>query len=950
MIKTKTKRLLAGLVVLLLMIASIPLYEVETHAESLSEDDWQYSVNNDGETITITKYLGAGGNVVIPATIVGKKVTDIGYNAFYNNKSLTSITIPSSVTAITAGAFADCTALSSITVAEENPKYNSRDNCNAVIETQSNELIVGCKNTKIPSNVTGIGSQAFSGCTGLTDITLPDGVKSIGDRAFNGCGLTSIVIPQSVTSLNGMNSKNPFYGCNALSSIVVVDGNAKYDSRNNCNAVIEKDSNTLRIGCKNTKIPEGVVAIGQDAFWNCSGLIAIEIPDSVTEIGYRAFSGCSSLSTVTIPENVENIQGFAFASCSSLKSINIPTGIKEVQLGAFQGCSSLSTINIPDGVEKINVQAFWECNNLKNVSFPESVTDIGGMAFYGCESLESIVIPENVESIGNSTFYGCSSLTNLIIPKNVTNIGTLAFANCNGLESIKVESGNAKYDSRNDCNGIVETESNTLLSGCKNTVIPESVTDIGNGAFSGCSDLTELVIPTGVTSIKANTFSDCNNLISVTIPDGVTSIGSYAFSGCSKLSSLNFPKSIEKIESYAFYGCSSLKNIIIPEGVVEIGVNAFMLCNGLESIKIESGNPKYDSRDDCNGIIETENNTLLFGCKNTVIPVSVTKIGNWAFYDCSDLANIVIPESVTDIGDATFYGCQGLTSITIPSSVTKIGEQTFANCAFTEVAIPSSVTEIGSNAFGYQYSSNESGEYADKIPGFTIHGDSGSAAEIYAKENGFIIKASNSSDTNTPGGNPGNPGTNQPNPDNSGNQTNATVKVEKIAISGLSHKIATGKKITLKATVTPSNATNKSITWKSSNTKYATVNNKGVVTIKKAGAGKTVTITATANDGSGKKATYKIKCMKGIVKKVAISGQKNLSLKAGKSINLKTKVTASKGANKTLQWTSSNPKYAAVTNKGKVTAKKAGKGKTVKITAMATDGSDKKASVKIKIK
>lgn len=176
------------------------------------------------------------------------------------------------------------------------------------------------------------------------------------------------------------------------------------------------------------------------------------------------------------------------------------------------------------------------------------------------------------------------------------------------------------------------------------------------------------------------------------------------------------------------------------------------------------------------------------------------------------------------------------------------------------------------------------------------------------------------------------------------------IKIEKIKLSGLSHKIATGKKIALEATVTPSNATNKSITWSSSNTKYATVNNNGVVTIKKASKGKTVTITAIANDGSGKKATYKIKCMKGVVKKVSISGQKTQSLKAGKSINLKTKVTASKSANKTLQWTSSNKKYATVTNKGKVTAKKAGKGKTIKITAMATDGSKKKATIKIKIK
>ena len=205
-------------------------------------------------------------------------------------------------------------------------------------------------------------------------------------------------------------------------------------------------------------------------------------------------------------------------------------------------------------------------------------------------------------------------------------------------------------------------------------------------------------------------------------------------------------------------------------------------------------------------------------------------------------------------------------------------------------------------------------------------------------------------DNQKPADTPSRPGQGDAKPGNPNAGNPATVKVSEIKLSGLSHKIAAGKKVALQATVIPSNAANKSIVWKSSNTKYATVNSKGVASIKKAGAGKNVTITATAGDGSGKQASYKIRCMKGVVKKVAISGSKSHSLKPGKSIKLKAKVTASNKANKTLQWTSGNPKYASVTNKGKVTAKKAGKGKTVKITAMATDGSGKKASVKIRIK
>ncbi len=176
----------------------------------------------------------------------------------------------------------------------------------------------------------------------------------------------------------------------------------------------------------------------------------------------------------------------------------------------------------------------------------------------------------------------------------------------------------------------------------------------------------------------------------------------------------------------------------------------------------------------------------------------------------------------------------------------------------------------------------------------------------------------------------------------------AAVKVSKIKITGVSKKIASGKKIQLKAVISPSNATNKKVTWKSSNPKLATVDSKGLVRIKSGKGGRSVTITATAADGSGKKATYKIKFMKGVVKKVTISGKK--SIKAGKKLQLKAKVTATKNANKKVKWTSSNTKYAKVNSKGKVTALKAGKGRKVKITAMATDGSGKKKTVTIKIK
>ena len=618
--------------------------------------------------------------------------------AFSGCSDLTSITIPNSVTSIGDWAFNGCSSLSSITVESGNTNYDSRDNCNAIIETASNTLIAGCKNTTIPNSVTSIGDYAFYGCSGLTSITIPNSVTSIGSSAFSYCrGLTTVTIPNSVTSID----ENAFYGCSGLTSIT---------------------------------IPNSVTSIGWSAFWNCSGLTSITIPNSVTSIGSSAFSDCTGLTSVTIPNSVTSIGEWAFSDCTGLTSVTtasetpvtitsrvfsnrsnatlyVPAGCKAAYEAAdywkqfkeivemeapnivfadanvkaicvahwdtdndgelskaeaaavtdlgvvFSGAiTSFDELQYFTGLTNIGVSAF-NGSDLTSITIPSSVTSIEGLAIANCINLTSITIPNSVMSIGEYAFTGCTALTSITIPNSVTSIGSGAFSGCSDLTFITVESGNTNYDSRDNCNAIIETANNKLIGGCKNTTIPNSVTSIGGSAF-------------------ANHYG----LISITIPNSVTSIGEYAFTGCTALTSITIPNSVMSIGEYAFTGCTALTSITIPNSVTSISYDAFISCSGLTSITVESGNTKYDSRDNCNAIIETSSNTLIAGCKNTTIPNSVTSIGDYAFHDCKGLTSIIIPNSVTSIGYAAFFGCSGLTSVTVNlNTPLTITEYTFSN-------------------------------------------------------------------------------------------------------------------------------------------------------------------------------------------------------------------------------------------------------------------------------
>lgn len=304
------------------------------------------------------------------------------------------------------------------------------------------------------------------------------------------------------------------------------------------------------------------------------------------------------------------------------------------------------------------------------------VTSVDYGAFTECDNLTSLTLPESVTSVNSNICVDCINLKSLYLPKTIGYVGAPLTVMCPNLKTIVVDKDNPTLDSRDGCNAVIKTATNQLIAGCSGTVIPSSVSEIGECAFKGCGGLESITIPQGVRAIWADAFKDCVDLKTVNLPNSLITIGSYSFENC-----------------------SSLISAVIPKSVAIIYNTPFRYCNSLERLVVEEGNQTYDSRNDCNAIIETASNKLIQGCNSTVIPNTVRRIESFSFMG-SGIKDVVIPEGVVQIGMFAFFQCTEIESVKIGGTVSEIGSSAFSICiSLKSVEVDNGVEEIPGGVF-----------------------------------------------------------------------------------------------------------------------------------------------------------------------------------------------------------------------------------------------------------
>ncbi len=486
------KRITAILIVIILCIT--PLCALAENMYSSTQNIIYYQVFGDG-TAAVVGYKGNITEVEILSEFEGHKVTTVGTNAFAGCNSLCRVTIPDSVSSIERSAFFRCENLVSVSIP------------NTVTEIESSAFYA-CTNlvhVTLPNSLTSIGMGAFYNCTNLNSIELPTQISTIEKEAFFDCdALTSVTVPEQVSIIR----EGAFSNCTNLQEIYVSPKNLAYASIDGI--LFEKETRTLMCypagnNRNHYDIPNGIQAIGEDAFFNCQSLTSISIPDSVRSIGEYAFCGCISMSDIAIPMSTTNIGWYAFSNCLSLSSITIPNSVTQMEGWVFSNCTNLSKVTIMQGVSIIPPCTFYNCSKLTEITIPDSITTIYYSAFSGT-SISRIALPKNIERFD---FSYCTELREVLLPDTLTEITPWAFRGCTSLTTIN---------------------------------IPSKLRVVGESAFEGCSALKEMdfTLCPAILAIDKSAFANCTSLGTILFPQGLPNIGERAFENCTSLTNVSW--------------------------------------------------------------------------------------------------------------------------------------------------------------------------------------------------------------------------------------------------------------------------------------------------------------------------------------------------------------------------------------------------------------------------